>query len=108
MLPTGGTTPPALRQQELADLNKVVFHYLTVTPQTVNVFGKVTVSWSATIPSDLPFIHLTLNGQAVQPTGSQQFTLLQSTTFTLAAVIVTDATVKALPHTQFRSVMPVA
>jgi hypothetical protein len=34
-----------------------------------------------------------LNGQSVLPTGSQQFTLLQSTTFTLAAEIVTDATV---------------
>jgi hypothetical protein len=92
-----GTLPPGIKQAELAELKKVILQSFSVTPDSVSAFGSVTVSWSAVIPASPKFpINITLNGTPVPATGTQQWTLIDTTTFRLAAAITND------PSTSFQ------
>lgn len=92
--PGGPGDPPGGSQKERDALKKVVLHSFGVTPLQSPVFGTVTAKWNVTVPTIDETggieIGLQLNKQPVAATGTQTFTVIQDTVFTLAAVVADE------------------
>lgn len=83
----GNGTDIELQKEERELLKQVTLEKFTATPKTIPTFGSVTLTWEVTLPEDPVFdITITLNKEAVAPTGSRSKTLSQSTPFILSAV----------------------
>lgn len=76
---------PKVRKEEQEALKKVTLKSFGVNPKSVRTLGSTVVSWDVTVPATSVDIAIELNDRAVAPKGSQSFSLVQSTTFTLVA-----------------------
>jgi hypothetical protein len=97
----GPGDPPDLHKAERAALQKVTRFNISASPSHIAIGGTTTVTWSVTIPdisvTNFEIIVL-LNGQTVAASGSQSFTLHQTTNFSLVAAIADDPSIGRLLH----------